>query len=153
MLLLRFGFLSVLAGTPCLLPLPIQASVPTSVEWVDGESGRMNGRPFRLHAVDAPEIGSVGAIVRGAECESEIERGFEARAFMAMLTRGKPVEMTANYGKDERGRQILDLAVEGQDLRSAGIAEGVLKVWLEEARTRGDDKPGWCDDDEVLEAR
>ena len=153
MLVRRFGLLLVLAGAPCLLPLPIQASVPTSVEWVDGESGRMNGRPFRLHAVDAPEIGSVGANVRGAECESEIARGFEARAFMAMLTRGKPVEMTASYGRDERGRQILDLAVEGQDLRSAGLSKGVLQLWPEEARARGDDKPEWCDDDEVLEGR
>ena len=135
----------LLAGMIGLLPgLTAGASVPTSVEWVDGESGRMNGRPFRLHDVDAPAANGVGAGVRAAACERESELGFEARAFMAELTRGKPVVMTASYGTDARGRQILDLSVDGEDIATAGLEAGMLKVWREDMRGETGARPDWC---------
>lgn len=130
---------------PCLLLsasllAPVaSASVPTSVEWVDGMSGRMNGKPFRLHNVDAPEAGGVGATVRSAACEQETELGFAARAYMAELTRGKAVAMTANYGVDTRGRQIVDLAVGEMDLASAGLKAGILQPVEDDA-----DSFDWC---------
>ena len=113
--------------------------MPTSVEWVDGMSGRMNGKPFRLHNVDAPEAGGVGAPVRAAACEQETELGFAARAFMAELTRGKPVAMTANYGVDARGRQIVDLAVGDSDLAMAGLEAGILQPVVD-----GAEAYDWC---------
>ncbi len=118
--------------------------MPSSLYWVDGESGRLNGRPFRLYKVDAPEIGAVGAALRGAKCEAETELGAEARAYMNNLTRGKPVALTGAYGVDAMGRQLVDLEVEGKDLRETGLAAGMLKVWREQGHPEGKGKPDWC---------
>lgn len=127
-----------------LAPGSAHASVPSSVHWVDGESGRFNGRPFRLYQVDAPEIGAVGAMLRGAKCEAETELGFEATAFMTEFTRGKAVELTGSYGVDPLGRQLLDLAVDGQDLKQAGMKAGYLQYWAEQGNPEGIGKPDWC---------
>lgn len=100
----RCGLVSRVVPTDRSFSMTVSASVPTSVEWVDGESGRLNGKTFRLHDVDAPEIGGVGSPLRGAQCAKEVELGFRSRAYMAKLTRGRPVHVTAEYGID---RSIL----------------------------------------------
>ena len=137
-----FIAMGLMAGS---FSLTVSASVPTSVEWVDGESGRLNGKPFRLHDVDAPEIGGVGAKLRGAQCAKEVELGFRSRAYMAKLTRGRPVHVTAEYGIDPFGRMIVDLSMDEQDLAEAGLSEGVLRGWPEEQGRDAATKPDWCE--------
>ena len=74
------------AGLP-VAEQPLRAgTVAKTIYWSDGDSGRIDGMPFRLADIDAPETGGVGAR-GGAKCESERELGFAAKAWVVELTR------------------------------------------------------------------
>lgn len=114
-----------------------------SIYWSDGDSGRINGAPFRLANVDAPETGGVGGR-GGAKCEKERILGYEAKEYIVGFTRGKALEITRQYGEDRYGRIVIDLSADGEDVGQAGIAAGHLKPWPHvngKAQTR---KPDWC---------
>ena len=106
------------------------------VTWVDGDSGRLDGREFRLHGVDAPE----GSAQR-AKCERERELSRGAREAARKLTNGKPVRVSRHYGQDDYGRELVDLRVDGADVGSQLVAAGKLKRWNFEG---GERKPNWC---------
>ena len=108
------------------------------VSWVDGDSGTMNGRPFRLHGFDAPE----GSAER-ARCALERRRADNARAAARKLTRWKRVEVSRSYGFDKYNRDLVDLKLDGRDVGRTLLAEGHLKRWNFEA---GERKPVWCGD-------
>ena len=114
-----------------------------SIYWSDGDSGRIDGMKFRLANIDAPETGGVGAI-GGAKCEAERVLGFEAKAFMVELTRNADLEVIKSYGPDRYEREVIDLAVNGQDITIAAIAEGHIKLWPHKGRRAQAPKPDWC---------
>lgn len=113
-----------------------------TVYWSDADSGRLSdGTRFRLHGVDAPETGGVGAR-GGAECEAERVLGFDAKAAAVELTRNTGLRVTRDYGVDRFGRLVVDLAdLEGNDVATALVAQGVLQSWDYDG---GEEKPDWC---------
>jgi len=94
------------------------------ISWVDGDSGRINGREFRLYGVDAPE----GSLSR-ARCERERMRADEARYAVRALTMGKRTVIRQSYGPDKYGRELVDLSVNGRDVAANLLARGHLKRW------------------------
>lgn len=106
------------------------------VTWVDGDSGRLDGREFRLHGVDAPE----GSAQR-AKCARERELSSGAGEAARKLTNGKPVRVSRHYGQDDYGRELVDLTVDGVDVAGQLVAAGKLKRWNFEGGQR---KPDWC---------
>lgn len=106
------------------------------VTWVDGDSGRLDGREFRLHDVDAPE----GSPQR-AKCACERELSGAAIEAARRLTNGKQVRVSRLYGKDGYGRELVDLAVDGRDVASQLVNAGKLKRWNFDG---GERKPDWC---------
>lgn len=106
------------------------------VDWVDGDSGRISGRDFRLHGVDAPE----GRPQR-AQCAQERALSGGARDAARDLTRGKTVRISRKYENDSYGRQVVDLSANGRDVASQLIGAGKLKRWNFDG---GEQKPDWC---------
>jgi endonuclease YncB( thermonuclease family) len=114
----------------------VSSSKPLEVYWVDGDSGTIEGRPFRLHGVDAPE----GSLAR-AQCSAERLRADEARSAVRTLTENGVVEIRESHGSDKYDRELLSLSVDGRDVASSLIASGHVKRWNFEA---GNAKPRWC---------
>lgn len=106
------------------------------VTWVDGDSGRLDGREFRLHGVDAPE----GSPQR-AKCARERALSGDARNAARTITEGKTVRVARRYGADSYGRELVDLSVGGKDVADQLVAAGQLKRWNFEG---GERKPDWC---------
>jgi endonuclease YncB( thermonuclease family) len=99
----------------------------TSIVWDDADSGRINGVRFRLHDVDAPEIGAEGAVNGVAHCSTERALGSAARAWVQVLTRAPAVvRITNTYGYDRREppRLLIDLSANGLDIGREGIETG-----------------------------
>lgn len=113
-----------------------------SVYWSDADSGRLSdGTRFRLHGVDAPETGGVGAR-GGAQCEAERELGYNAKAVAVELTRGTGVRVAEEHGVDRFGRLVVDLeTLDGQSVAVVLRERGVLQSWDYDG---GAPKPEWC---------
>lgn len=146
---LSWIYLAAIIGVAAYASLPNLKSGPengetvTSVYWSDGDSGRLNGKPFRLSNVDAPEKGGVGA-QGGAKCERERERAFEAKEFIVRLTRNADVRISKSYGMDRYDREVVDISVDGQDLAELGLRAGVYKSWPHLGQRALTRKPDWC---------
>ncbi|MEL7107969.1 MAG: thermonuclease family protein [Pseudomonadota bacterium] len=135
-------FVMLAACVPPEAQTPVSAS-SSSIYWSDGDSGRIDGKKFRLADVDAPETGGVGAR-GGAKCEFERELGFDAKAFMVELTRDAVLEITSSSGEDRYEREVITLSANGQDVAEAGIAAGHLGEWPHKGRRALTKKPDWC---------
>ena len=66
------------------------------IEWDDGDSGdilRLGQEPlrFRIHSMDTPETGGVGAAIGGSECEQERQLGKTAKAWASARTDGSTI--------------------------------------------------------------
>lgn len=115
----------------------------SKIYWSDGDSGRLDGKPFRLANIDAPEKGGVGAI-GGAKCEEERELAFETKAFIVELTRDADVRISKSYGPDRYGREVVDLSVNGRDLAEIGLEAGRFRPWPHKGQRALAKKPDWC---------
>jgi len=113
----------------------VSSSKPIEIYWVDGDSGTIEGRPFRLHGVDAPE----GSPSR-AQCNTERLRADEARSAVRRLTESGVVEIRKSHGSEKYGRELLSLSVDDRDVASFLVASGHVKRWNFEA---GNAKPRW----------
>ena len=109
---------------------------PVSITWVDGDSGWIDGRKFRLYGVDAPE-GSPSQ----ARCNEERTRSAEAEAAARSLTSQGTVHVRSSMGTDQYGRELLLLSVDGKDVAASLVGRGHLQYWAYEA---GQQKPDWC---------
>lgn len=118
-------------------------AIATKIYWSDGDSGRLNGKPFRLANIDAPEKGGVGAI-GGAKCEAERELAFETKEFVVELTRNAKVEISKSYGVDRYDREVVDLSVDGRDLAEIGLDKGHYRPWPHKGQRALVKKPDWC---------
>lgn len=92
MLILALGGCSINGSNQ----IPADDSSISNIYWSDGDSGRLDGVPFRLKDVDAPETGGVGAAIGGAKCEKERELGYLAKEFMVTLTANAALTITHN---------------------------------------------------------
>ncbi|MAI90057.1 thermonuclease family protein [Ponticaulis sp.] len=125
-------------------PAPDAERAPVSnIYWSDGDSGRLDGQPFRLANVDSPETGGVGAI-GGARCEEEREIGYDAKEFIVELTRNADVQIARSYGADRYGREVVDLNVNGQSLARIGLNAGHYRPWPHDGQRALARKPDWC---------
>ena len=130
------------------------------IYWSDGDSGRIEGEPFRLADVDAPETGGVGAR-GGAKCETERALGFAAKAWVVEMTRPDrtadlangeakagsgtgTVSITDTANVDRYGRQVLSLSVNGESLAELGVEAGHYGPWPHKAGRAISPKPDWC---------
>jgi endonuclease YncB( thermonuclease family) len=140
--------LALLAVT--LLLVPVSAGCEPSlrpaetyqIEWTDADSGKLVDAdgwelPFRLHNMDAPETAR-GA--RRAKCDEEIILGRAASDYAKQLTGGKRVAITAQFGRDRDGRELVTLSLESEDVTALLIAAGHAKRW-DYGR---ENKPDWC---------
>lgn len=146
---LTWIYLAIILGVTAYASLPelrLRTEVREaagSVYWSDGDSGRIDGKPFRLSNVDAPEKGGVGA-QGGAKCQRERERAVQAKEFIVELTRGAEVRISKSYGMDRYDREVVDISVNGEDLAELGIAAGVYKPWPHRGQEALSRKPDWC---------
>lgn len=112
-----------------------------TVYWSDGDSGQLSdGTKFRLHGIDAPETGSMKQR-GGAKCEAERALGYDAKAVAVELTRGREVTVTRIVGRDRYGRNVVTLAMDGEDLANIFVAGGTHQAWDYDG---GEAKPDWC---------
>jgi|GEM_PF-3410164 len=107
-----------------------------NITWVDGDSGWIDGREFRLYGVDAPE----GAPSR-ARCPEERARSAQAREAARRLTSEGSVKVRGSRGMDKFGRDLLLISVDGKDVAASLAGRGHLRYWAYEA---GQKKPDWC---------
>lgn len=119
------------------------ARMAENIYWSDGDSGRIDGQPFRLANVDSPETGGVGAR-GGARCEAEREIGYEAKEFIVALTRSADVQIAHSYGEDRYGRLVVDLTVNGRSLAEIGMEAGHYQPWPHRGQRALAPKPDWC---------
>ena len=127
---------------------PSAGDMATQLYWSDGDSGRINGAPFRLAGIDAPETGGVESR-GGADCEVERRLGFAAKEWVVELTRkrwgrGPAVEVTATNGLDRYDRTAVSLSVDGRPLDRMGVAAGHYRPWPHRAGRAQGPKPDWC---------
>lgn len=106
------------------------------VAWVDGDSGRISGRRFRLYGIDVPEGSPTHA-----ECARERTRAQAAAAEAKALTSGGGVRVSEFHGLDVHGREVVSLSARGRDVATALIHSGHAKHWDYDG---GELKPDWC---------
>ena len=134
--------LLALAMAACASP-PSAADTVKSLYWSDGDSGRADGVAFRLADVDAPETGGVGSR-GGAKCERERELGYEAKAFIVSVTKGKTLSINFNGEVDDFGRRVATVAADGKDVGLLAIAAGHLRPYVFDEKRATMSKPKWC---------
>ena len=131
--------------TACAVPAAIPEPAPITIDWDDADSGDLirDGvvERFRIHDVDAPETGGVGAAIGGAKCQQERDTGLWAKDYAISLTEGANVAVTGRYGKDRHGRSVVDISVNGEDYLALLVASGYGQVWDYDGGQR---KPDWC---------
>ncbi len=106
------------------------------VVWVDGDSGRISGRRFRLYGIDAPESSP-----SRAECARERTRAQAAAAAAKAFTAAGGVRVSEFHGLDVYGREVVSLSARGRDVATALIRSGHAKHWDYDG---GELKPDWC---------
>lgn len=133
------------APPPAVAPVsPVPAAVVKTIEWDDGDSGSVDGLPFRLGDVDSPEKGGVCARIGAALCPEERQLCLAAKAYMENLTRTGSVSISNKYDVDTAGRQVLDLTINGEDIGQRGMRDGILRSYKFEGRKALEKKPDWC---------
>jgi endonuclease YncB( thermonuclease family) len=97
---------------------------------IDGDSGWLEGRQWRMEGVDAPEIGS-------PECSAERQVGERAKQRLSALLGGG---FTADRGGSDRyGRQLVTFRLaDGRDVGSVLISERLAQKWPNRGNV-------WCD--------
>ena len=98
---------------------------------IDGDSGWLNGRQWRLEGIDAPEIGK-------PECAAERATGERAkRRIVDLLSDGFAV----SRGKDDRyGRQLVVFKLaDGRDIGAVLMREHLAQLWPNRGNV-------WCND-------
>ena len=95
------------------------------------------GERIRLVGIDAPETGT------RARCEAEAVAGLEAKAAVAGLIRGRPVEITRT-GVDRYGRTLARLTAGGIDVDAAMLAAGAAIPYAPGRAAWADRCRHWC---------
>ena len=134
---------AIFASLPDMRAIEGEGEAVRSVYWSDGDSGRLDGKPFRLSNVDAPEKGGVGS-QGGAKCEAEREQAFKAKQFIVEVTRNADVRISKSHGVDRYDREVVDISVNGKDLAELGLEAGVYKPWPHLGQRALIRKPNWC---------
>lgn len=98
---------------------------------IDGDTLAYGRERIRLENVDAPET-------HPCRCPSECELGHKATAFTQEAVDGSTVTIERRERKDQYGRTIARVYVDGRDLGQMLIEAGLARRW------RGRREP-WCE--------
>jgi endonuclease YncB( thermonuclease family) len=113
-----------------LFALPAQAAATRAI---DGDTIEISGETIRLLNIDTPEI-------RHAQCDAERRLGLVAKQRMqALLDAGALTIRRGDAGRmtDKYGRTLAVVAVDGEDIGTILIAEGLARPWTGRRRP-------WC---------
>lgn len=89
---------------------------------IDGDTGRDNGKKWRLISVDAPEL-------EEPACDIERQLALAARSRLQELLAG-PYKIRPNGRDDPNGRALVDLQLpDGRDVGKILMAEGLAQRW------------------------
>lgn len=91
----------------------------------------------RLVGIDAPEVGT------HARCEAEGIAGLAAKATLARLIRGGPVEITRT-GTDKYHRTLARLTADGTDVDTTMLAAGAAIPYADGRAAWADRCRHWC---------
>mgnify|MGYP000940658426 CR=1 FL=1 len=91
----------------------------------------------RLAGIDAPEVGT------HARCPAEATAGLEAKAALAGLIRGRPVEVIRT-GVDRYHRTMARLSVDGKDVDAAMLVAGTALPYRPGRAAWADRCRHWC---------
>lgn len=125
---------AVMSAGAVLLALGlVVALAPRPVTVIDGDTVDRWPYRYRLLGFDAPEI-------RRARCPSERQRGHEAKARLAeLVASAQRVEIVSAGRRDQWGRTLARLEIDGRDLAAIAVAEG----WAAPYSGRGP-RHDWC---------
>lgn len=131
------------------LALPVVGTAGSAAEWsgrpttsqpvevssigvVDGDTIKIDGTRIRLLDIDTPEIFH-------PRCPAERQRGQEARRRLEALIAGAArAQLVGDGARDKNGRPLAHLIVDGRDVGTALMAEGLALPWR-----RG--RPAWIE--------
>ncbi|MDY6960287.1 MAG: thermonuclease family protein [Pseudomonadota bacterium] len=121
-----------------LLPIALAvlcASPPVegvALRVIDGDTVAVGERRIRLMGLDAPEA-------RGAKCPREKILGVAAKLRLAALTASpERVRLEPSGRRDRYGRELARLLVDGRDVATILIGEGLAHPYS------GGRRQGWC---------
>lgn len=112
-----------------------EAAPPRHYFAVDGDTllHRGSGQRYRIANIDTPEIG------RSARCAAERRLGETARRRVRdHLAAARALRVEPTGRTDDYGRIVARVVIDGRDLGTMLIAEGVARTW------QGRRQP-WCD--------
>lgn len=92
---------------------------------IDGDTIEISGETIRLLNIDTPEI-------RHAQCDAERRLGLVAKQRMQALLNAGPLTISRGDGgrmTDKYGRTLAVVAVDGEDIGTILIAEGLARPW------------------------
>ncbi len=94
---------------------------------VDGDTIHYNGERIRIANIDTPEITQ-------AECDSELKRGLEAKAFLKELIDGRPLIINRgdpHTGRmtDQYGRTLALVSTGGRDVGTILVQRRLARPW------------------------
>lgn len=99
---------------------------------IDGDTIAISDQRFRLVGFDTPET-------RHAECSYELALGNEAtRRARQLVENAGIVDLIVLPGRDKYGRGLARLLIQGEDLGSRLIAEGLARPY------QGGRRQSWC---------
>jgi endonuclease YncB( thermonuclease family) len=98
---------------------------------IDGDTGRDNGKKWRLISIDTPELSE-------PECENERRLGAAARDRLRDLLAGG-YRIRPNGHDDPHGRSLVDIELpDGRDVSRVLLDEGLAQKWPNRGNI-------WCD--------
>lgn len=108
----------------------------SDVRVVDGDTFDAGGERYRAIGYDTPEIG------RFARCPAEDALGrrasARAAALIASARRIEAVRPAWRWRRDQHGRRLAEIRLDGRDIGAILIAEGLARPYRRGAR------PDWC---------
>ncbi len=103
-------------------PISLCHGLPLRSCLIDGDTGRDNGRKWRLISIDAPELAE-------PECDNEKRLALASRHRLRELLAGA-YSIRPNGRDDPNGRTLVDITLaDGRDVGRILMAEGLAQPW------------------------
>lgn len=130
---------AVLAALVVLSPLAAAADPVDGdrIVIIDGDTVALpSGERVRLIDIDAPESFR-------SRCEAELRLGLAAKARLAQLLRGQPVEIE-RHRQDRYRRTLAFVRVGGVSVGQVLVSEGLAQPWKSGAQAKAARLVIWC---------
>ncbi|KIN69887.1 Thermonuclease [Sulfitobacter noctilucae] len=110
----------------------VQSVNPNRLTVVDGDTVRLAGETIRLVGFDTPET-------YRAQCDAERARGDAAtERLRELLARASSARLAYLPRRDQYGRDLAQLMLDGQDVADVMVREGLAR------RYSGGHRQSWC---------